>query len=302
MDEPTPPSKPCKTCGRSEPEVRLRLSEFDGVSVRRSVCWECEKKFRRDKRKAARLGKSKNLLRILMVPDCHHGNVYESAWGVLLRAGMHFKPDIIVIMGDFADGESLSLHEPDEVGGRDFKDEVGLVMAALTQLDNLGASRKVYLEGNHEQRLSRYLARRAPAVYRSMSLPDILGLKERGWEWVPYRTSIKIGKLHLTHDTGSAGMNAHRASAKAFMGSCVIGHTHRMSYEVVGRFDDKPYVSAMFGWLGDPKLAAKYIHEAKSADWVHGFGVGYMEPNGVVHLQPVPIVDGRCVIQGTLID
>jgi predicted phosphodiesterase len=220
----------------------------------------------------------------------------------MLRALKVHKPDILLVMGDFADGESLSLHEPDEPGKRDFEDELGCVLRALTQLDELGAARKIYLEGNHEQRLSRYLARRAPALYRSLALPELLKLKDRGWEWVPYRQSIKVGKLHLTHDTGSAGMNAHRSSAKAFMGSAVIGHTHRMAYEVAGRFDESPYVAAMFGWLGDAKSAARYIHEAKSAEWVHGFGVGYMEQGtGIVHLQPVPIINGTCCVAGKLI-
>jgi hypothetical protein len=85
------------------------------------------------------------------------------------------------------------------------------------------------------------------------------------------------------------------------MGSAVIGHTHRMAYEVVGRFDEHPYLAAMLGWLGDVKTAARYLHEAKSAEWVHGFGVFYMEPSGACHVQPVPIVDGRCVVQGRLV-
>jgi hypothetical protein len=129
----------------------------------------------------------------------------------------------------------------------------------------------------------------------------MLGLHETGWKWVPYRQSVKLGKLNLTHDTGSAGVNAHRQSAARFMGSTVIGHTHRMAYEVTGRFDASPYLACMLGWLGDRGRAAKYLHEASAASWVHGFGVGYLEPtSGVVYLTPVPIIDGRCVVEGVL--
>lgn len=273
----------------------------------RRVCVECEKddRRRRDTTKRERLQTKTNsnkVERVLFVPDCHHPNVSERAWALMLKAAAQFRPDTIVLMGDFADGESLSLHEPDEPGKHDFESELGCVLQALTQLDELGATQKVYLEGNHEQRLSRYLARRAPALYRSLALPELLKLRDRGWLWVPYRTSWVLGKLHLTHDTGSAGMNAHRASAKAFMGSCAIGHTHRMAYEVLGRFDDSPYLSAMFGWLGDPKLAARYIHEAKAAEWVHGFGIGYKESDsGIVFVQPIPIVAEACCIGGEII-
>jgi hypothetical protein len=281
--------------------VTFRITIFpNGQEARRAICSDCECLERKARRREAREGG--NIERVLFVPDSHHPNASESAWGLMLRAAKVFKPDTIVVLGDFADGESLSLHPPDEPGKRDFDDELGLVLKALTDLDGLGATKKVYLEGNHEQRLSRYLARNAPALYRSLSLPELLKLRERGWAWVPYRTSWKLGKLHLTHDTGSAGMNAHRASAKAFMGSTVIGHTHRMAYEVLGRFDDSPYVSAMFGWLGDTKLAARYLHEAKSAEWVHGFGVGYLDrETGLIFLQPVPIVDGACCVAGRIL-
>lgn len=275
-----------------KPAEQYRRTNF---GVRRD-CRPCENEVKRLRKKSL-----KKLHSVVFIPDCHHPNVNDAAWSLMLRALHALKPSIIVVLGDFADGESLSLHEPDEPGSRDFSDEVGEVMRALTQLDEVGAERKVYLEGNHEQRLQRYLARKAPALYRSLALPELLKLKERGWEWVPYKQSLKLGKLHLTHDTGSAGMNAHRASAKAFMGSAIIGHTHRMAYEVTGRFDEPPYLAAMLGWLGDAKKAARYIHEAKSAEWVHGFGIGYMEPDGVIHVQPVPIIGGRCVVGGKLI-
>ncbi len=255
------------------------------------------------KPKAKRSGiVAERLSTALLIPDCHHPNVDPKAWGLVLRAAAELQPDTVVVLGDFLDGESVSLHEPDEVGGVDLEAELESVNAALDQLDAIGASTRVYLEGNHEQRLSRYIARKAPALWRTMRLPDLLRLKERGWQWVPYRTSYRLGRVHLTHDTGSAGLNAHRSSAKAFMGSAVIGHTHRMAYEVTGRFQGKPYLGAMLGWLGDAKKAARYIHEAKSAEWVHGFGFAVLDADGYVHLQPVPIVGGRACVAGLLVD
>jgi predicted phosphodiesterase len=219
---------------------------------------------------------------ILLIPDVHIPNHDERAWGLMLRVAMALKPKHIAILGDFAE-------------------EVAGVQACLDQLDALGATNKVYIEGNHEFRLDRYLMERAPQMFYSIKWPQILNLHERGWQWVPYRKSTTIGKLHITHDTGTAGINAHRTSAQAFGGSTVIGHTHRMAYEVRGRFDGTPYLATMLGWLGDAEKAASYMHEAKASDWVHGFGVGYLEPaSGVVHVQPVPIVHGRCVVNGRL--
>lgn len=219
----------------------------------------------------------------------------------MLRVGQWLKPKHIAILGDFADGETLSAHPATKPGIVSFGQEVDGVKACLDQLDLMGAENKIYVEGNHEFRLDRYLMERAPAMFHAVKWQELLGLHDRGWKWTPYRKSAKIGKLNLTHDTGSAGMNAHRTSAKAFGGSVVIGHTHRMAYEVTGRFDGPPYLAAMLGWLGDAEKAAGYIHEAKASDWVHGFGVFWMEPaSGIVHVQPVPIVNGRCVVNGKL--
>lgn len=237
---------------------------------------------------------------MLIIPDCHVPNHDERAWSLLLRVGLWFQPHTIVILGDFADGETLSAHPATKPGERDFEDELVEVKKALDQLEMLGATRRIYIEGNHEFRLDRYLMQQAPAMFRSLRWEQLLDLERRAWEWVPYRKSVQVGKINFTHDVGSAGMNAHRVAAKSFHGSAVIGHTHRMAYEVTGRFEGSPYLGAMFGWLGDAEKAGGYLHEAKAADWVHGFGVGYVEPSGIVHVQPVPVVNGRCVVQGRL--
>lgn len=249
------------------------------------------------------IARADGLERILIVPDVHHPNHDEAAWGLMLRAAHIFKPDTVVVLGDFADAESLSAHPATEPGANDFQRELDTVKLGLDQLDQLGAARKVYCQGNHETRLERYLMRAAPALFRMVRWQNLLELHRRGWEWVPYGKAVKIGHLSVTHDTGSAGMNAHRQAAVDVGGSAVIGHTHRLAYEVRGRFNGTPYVAAMFGWLGDQGKAASYIHEARAAaSWAHGFGVGYMETSsGVVHLQPVPIVHGRCVVGGQLI-
>lgn len=292
----------CRRCGEERP-----LSAFRGE---RRVCRKCEAEGSAARRAkvakppldTAPLARFEEPLEpVLLIPDCHIPNHDERAWGLMLRVAMALKPRHIVILGDFADGETLSAHPATKPGELSFEQEVLGVRKCLDQLDALGASNKIYIEGNHEFRLDRYLMERAPAMFYAIKWPQILDLHQRGWQWVPYRKSAKLGKLHLTHDTGTAGMNAHRQAAQAFGGSVAIGHTHRMSLEIRGRFDGTPYVAAMFGWLGDVEKAAAYMHEAKASDWVQGFGVGFLEPSsGIVHLQAVPIVHGKCVVNGRL--
>lgn len=218
----------------------------------------------------------------------------------MLKAARQLQPDHIVLLGDFADFYSVSAHDKDPRRVQSLDSEVAAVKARLKELAALKPERFTYVSGNHEDRLSRFLMQRAPALIGTVDIKELFELKQFGIDWVPYKRSFKVGKLHITHDTGSAGVNAHRTSARAFMGSTVIGHTHRMSYEAVGTFEGAPYLAAMLGWLGDFE-AVDYLHAVKAREWVHGFGVGYMEAGGVVHVQPVPIVNKCCVVAGQLI-
>ena len=214
-----------------------------------------------------------------------------------MKAAKLLKPHIIVVMGDFADCYSVSNHTKGPHQPRYLKEELEVVSTRLAELEALRAHTKVYLMGNHEDRIDRLIDAQAPALSGMVSMSTHLRLWERGWYMVPYKRKTKLGKLNLTHDVGTAGQNAHRDAASAFMSSAAIGHTHRMSYEVRGKLDGTPYLAAMFGWLGD-FASIDYMHEVKAAQWAHGFGIGFMEPNGVVHVQPVPIVKGVCVVLG----
>ena len=238
--------------------------------------------------------------RILFVPDCHVPFHDTKAFDLMLRAAKSFRPHVVVVLGDFLDCYSVSQHDknPERVG--QLSSEIHAGRMALAKLKQFG-SQHHYIMGNHEDRLERYLAVNAPAVFSLMKVSELLRLKETGWTFTPYKRSYKLGKLHITHDTGTAGQNAARQSMEVFGGSTIIGHTHRMELSYRGRADGPPSVGAMFGWLGDFDKV-DYMHAMKARrDWVHGFGVGYMEPNGVVHLQPVPIINGRCVVGGKLV-
>lgn len=243
----------------------------------------------------------KPLARVLFVPDVHRPYHDKRAWATMIKAMQLFKPDKIVVMGDFGDCYAASSFVKDPRRKSDLKWESEDCNVGLDELDALGASHKIFIAGNHEDRLERYLMASAPALIGVTSIPELYRLNERGWYYTPYKRSTRLGKLRLTHDTGTAGINAHRQSVDAFQASVVIGHTHRMEMSFKGNADGKPTVGAMFGWLGDFDQI-DYMQAVKARrDWVHGFGIGYEEPNGVIHLQAVPIIEGRCVVAGQLV-
>lgn len=240
------------------------------------------------------------LKRVLIVPDTHVPYEDGRAWNLMLKCARDWKPDTIVILGDFGDFYSVSSHDkrPDRV--RLLDDEVASINVRLTELDGLNASEKYFIAGNHEDRLERYLTQKAPELFNLVKVRDLFKLDSRGWKYTPYKQSLKLGKLNLTHDCGNAGGQAHTKALGTFQHNIVIGHTHRMSVAYEGNAAGESHVGAMFGWLGDVK-GIDYMHQVQALrGWQLGFGVGWMEESGVVHLAPVPMVNYACVLEGKL--
>lgn len=236
---------------------------------------------------------------ILFIPDTHRPYHDKRAWNLVLKAGQDLKPKHLVILGDFIDCYPVSAHSKDPRREGRLIHEVNDTKLGLADLDKLGATNKIYISGNHENRLQRYLEEHAPEMVDFISIPDMLELHKTKWDYVEYKDHKKLGKLYLTHDTGKAGPTAHTSAGNDFQDNVVIGHTHRMAYDVRGNAKGKAHVSAMFGWLGDAKKA-DYMHKIKAnRDWALGFGYGYLEPkSGAVYLTPVPIVNYTCVVNG----
>lgn len=242
--------------------------------------------------------------KIVFIPDTHVPYHDRDAFRLALKVVKKFRPHMLVILGDFADFYSVSQHEKDPNRRISLIEEVAVVKEKLDELTAAcpRKTRRIYVSGNHEYRLDRYIRDKAPDLFGLTTVDAILELNESGWEYVPYKDYIKIGNLLISHDTGSAGMNAHRRSlSDAGSGnSVVIGHTHRMSWESKTTAEGDFVSAAMFGWLGNAE-EIDYMHKTKVNNWVHGLGLGYLMPNGTVVTRPIPFVNNECVLGDKLI-
>ena len=246
---------------------------------------------------------AKNKLeKILFIPDVHVPYHDVNAFNLMLKAGKAFKPDHVIILGDFADFYGVSSHSKDPNRALKLKEEIDATKEALDQVLALGAKNNVFVSGNHEDRLERYLRDKAPELFNFITIPQILGLKEKGFKYTPYKQAYKIGKLNITHDTGVAGRFAHYKALDTFQHNIIIGHTHRIGYAVEGDAQGQRHLGAMLGWLGDVN-EIDYMHQVKARkEWSLGFGTGHMDTKtGVVYVTPVPIINGTVLIEGKLI-
>lgn len=248
------------------------------------------------------------MIKTLIIPDCHHPSVDTFAWDLVKKVGKSIKPDALVVLGDFGDFASVTSHAKN-AEQRNYKliDELAACNTALRELEEL-CDERTFIAGNHEDRVARYLNERCPEMVGlwGTDIATALHLETHGWTYVPYRDYIHANGIYFTHDTGSAGLNAHRSSLTKFNGSVCIGHTHRLAYECRRNIQGDVIQGAMLGWLGDRAKCAGYMHGVSAdTDWTLGFGIAYTEDdedtNQNVHIQPIPISgDYTCVVEGKL--
>lgn len=236
---------------------------------------------------------------VLIVPDVHRPYHSAVGWDLMMQAARHLKPKHIVIIGDFADMYTVSAHDKDPKRANRFDEEVEDVLAGLDELDALGATDKLYIEGNHEDRLRRLMMLHPELYGKRMTVPALFELRARGWQYVPYRDHAKRGTIFYTHDVGMAGRTAVFKALETYQECVVTGHNHRMAYVVEGSATGSVKVSATFGWLGDVD-SIDYMNRARARkDWALGFGVGAYDPNsGLTYLTPVPVVKKTCYVGG----
>lgn len=120
------------------------------------------------------------LERHLYVPDVHRPYHDKRAWKLFMQVAKEFKPDTIVSIGDFGDFYSVSSHSKALNRDRKLKWEVASVNEGLDELDTLGASRKIFIEGNH------------------CLSPEHRALTQTGWK---YHYELSVGEKVATRDS-----------------------------------------------------------------------------------------------------
>lgn len=239
--------------------------------------------------------------RIMVCPDAHHPYADRLAWQTFLAAAREWKPNRLIIIGDFGDCMAVSFHPKDPSRKMGMKDEIAAVNEAADEVEELGIETVDYLLGNHELRLQRYLWEKAPELYGLVDIGDLLRIKERGWNLVPYRESLTVGKIHFAHDVGRCGKHTASQSLADYGHSIVMGHSHRAATIYAGTVAGDRQVAMNVGTLIDIN-SVDYRHRAMAArEWQHGFGVIHMTDDGIGWCSFVPIIEGRCVVDGQVI-
>lgn len=250
--------------------------------------------------------KAVDLVPCLIIPDTHRPFHHVKAYSLCMEVAQYVGVKEIYILGDYADFYSVSSHSKDPRIFSMLEEEVVDVLAGLQELDDLfPRAKKVFIEGNHEWRLERYLTQQAPALFGVTSTYNILEFDKRpNWTFVPYgpNQSVQVAgsKLVARHEPLASSA---KATASKSLCSLVYGHIHRIEESHLVGLDGTNHVVFSVGWLGDKRKDQVFSYVKTHHQWQMGFGLVWVDPStGLFYHQKIHILEhGKtltCVVNG----
>lgn len=192
--------------------------------------------------------------RILFLSDIHLPYHNIAALTEALNYGKDKNINTIWLNGDVMDCHHVSSHEKDPKK-RDFKGEIEIAKQFLDILRGIFPTAKIFFkEGNHETRWKRFLMKNAPVVLNmsEFEMPVLLGLRERGIEWIPNKQLSQFGKLNVIHGNemaGGGGINVARTLWLRAGESVIAGDKHKTQSAIKTTISNTVYGTWSVGCL-----------------------------------------------------
>lgn len=238
----------------------------------------------------------------IAIPDVHVPYHDPKIIGIILRAADAIGATRCVQLGDLTDCYSVSRFPKSRDRRLDIAWELDSTAELVNVLDKAFPDERVITLGNHDVRMERYVAEKAPEIAALFpTYVERIGFKERGWRVTNYMDGTRIGDLNVTHEVGFSGAHAAQQTLGVYSSSVIFGHTHRIGFAVAGDLDGKRRVGAMLGWCGDVEKIDYHYRARVARESSHGFGIVYVEDDGRSTVVPVVISEGRCVVEGKVI-
>lgn len=214
--------------------------------------------------------------RVLFISDIHipqHSPYVKTA----IDYGLSKDVDIVILGGDIMDCHTISTHTQDPLMPT-IVDEINLTKRFLDSLRKLfPKARIIYMRGNHEERIPRWLNIHAKefSQFAGLDFGNLLELKNNKIELLDSFAKIILGKLNIIHAheiRGGGSLNVARAILLKTMENILFGHFHRTQEYIHKTIGGQIFGAWAVGCLCDDSPDYLPIN-----NWNHGFA--YIETN-----------------------
>jgi len=231
----------------------------------------------------------------VVLSDIHIPYHDRDALSIALAYTKDIAPDTIVLNGDIVDFYAVSRFQKDPMRIDTLQSEIDETRALLTLLrDDHPKADIIYVMGNHEIRLEKFLIERASALtsLRCLSLDDLFGFSSNDIQFSD--TSTMLGNLEVTHgeyarkNPGSSVRGHFDKSAS----SVLIGHVHKLN---TSRYTNNWGVHTI---IENGCLCGLSPEYSRKNNWQQGFSVVYYSPkNGEFIVKQHNIVSGVMITE-----
>lgn len=236
----------------------------------------------------------------IVIPDMHVPFHCPKAVRLVTKIIREANPDGLIQLGDFLDAFQISTYSKDPARRNILAEDINDWKTILNEwARHLKPGASIHLlEGNHEYRLSRYIASNCRDLHTLVpDWPTMLGLDLRNktgphkWHWHPYTkwNSCRLGDAVFMH---GYYFNQHVAATSLlkYRTNVVFGHTHRLQFVT-----DGTHYACSLGHISDESETS---HQPTPTGWQQAVGLVHLDNLGRSKLDILTIVNGRTVLYG----
>ena len=241
----------------------------------------------------------------MTISDLHVPFHDPRAVGLALTVAEDLQPEVLFFVGDICDFYAISRFSKEPIRELRLQDELDQTVAILKLFRRaLPNTRFVFIRGNHELRLNKYLCTngaRALKSLRALTLPELLCFGELDIEYVEGRGNeawTAYGNIHIGHFDMCRKWSAYTAKELILKHaeSIIQAHTHRLGSHYRRYPGGRTVVGLENGCLCD--LEPEYTSDP---DWHQGFTlITKRTHTSRFHIKQVPIVDYECMVADVL--
>jgi len=253
-----------------------------------------------------RAGNPKSL-KVLCIPDTHVPFHDVAAVKVLMQFIDFYKPDVIIILGDFMDMNGISHWPSSSFGPRRIVPEIleGRKLLAEIKATAKTTTSFFYLEGNHEDWLKQALAAKLPELAdgldqlgTDLTVQGFLQLAQLGIEFIPLNHILRFTKtLGYTHGLFTSD-NHPKKHLDVLKCSLIYGHLHDVKSTNQTSVDGHMEAHSA-GTLS--RLDAPFL-KGRPNNWVHNLTTVEYFPDGQFHTLQNKIFNGKMSFMGQVFD
>jgi UDP-2,3-diacylglucosamine pyrophosphatase LpxH len=175
----------------------------------------------------------KDFTTIVFISDLHYPFIDKKIVELVIDKFLpDIQPEYLILGGDMIDFYGISRFAKDPRRALDTQKDIDGLHGLLVKIRGLLPDTKIiYLEGNHEYRMTTYKWTKAPAMtyIRALGLEQLLGLKDLDIPFISYNKYWNYKKIYFVHGdviSKHSGYTAKNMLDKWGV-NVVFGHCHR---------------------------------------------------------------------------